>query len=147
MMGPVGIAGILVDEHIVDEGIDVEQLLQFFITFGTRGLGSRRHHLVPGIQSTLAGLDVITAVLLNLYHVDIALATTQMGLAILVVDTLGDIIDSPVHAVQEEVHVEGVHTRATQFPLHAARPDVAGVLCLLTVSLRPVLPGIAEVTA
>ena len=135
MMGPVGVTGILVDEHIVDERIDVEQLLQCFITFGTRGLGSRHHQLVPGIQTTLAGLDVITAVLLDLNHVDIALATTQMGLAILVVDTLGHIIKTPVHAVQEEVHVEGVHTRATQFPLHAARPDVAGVLRFLTVPL------------
>ena len=89
---------------------------------------------------------MVAAVLFDLHHVDIALRTTQMILAILIVHTLGDVVDAPVHTVEEEVDIEGIDTGAAYLPLHATCPDITGVLCPLAVSAIPVLPGVAEMT-
>ena len=90
---------------------------------------------------------MIAAILLDLNHVDITLATTQMILAILVVNTLSNVVETPVHAVQEKVHVKSIHTCATQLLLHSSCPDVSSVLRFLTIPFRPVLPGITKMTS
>ena len=70
-----------------------------------------------------------------------------MILAKLIVDTLCDIIDAPIHAVKEEVGIDRIDTRPANAALHPSYPDVTGVLRLLAVALAPMLPGIAEVAA
>ena len=70
-----------------------------------------------------------------------------MVFAELPVHALGEVVQSPVHAVEEQVYVERIHTGAPQLALHPTSPHVAGVLSFLTVVLHPVLPGVAEVTA
>ena len=147
VMVPVGIAAILVDEHIVDKRINVEQGVEFGVRGVVGGLGHRLHHLVPRRHVALAGLMVVAALLFNLHHVDVALLTAEMVFAVLVVHTLRDIIHAPVHAIDKEVHIEGVDTGVPHLALHAAGPDVTGVLCLLPVGLRPVLPRVAEMAA
>ena len=89
---------------------------------------------------------VVATVLLDLYHIDVTFAAAQMILTKLIIDTLGDIIDAPIHAIQEEVDIEGIDAGTTYLALHPSRPDVTGVLCPLTVATIPVLPGIAKMT-
>ena len=147
MVVPVGVAAILVDEHIVYEVADVEQRVQLLVVRIVGGTGSRLGHQLVGVEGTFGSLDVVAAVLFNLDDVNVALAAAEVVLAILVVHALGNVVDAPVHAVEEEVDVEGVDAGTAHAALHAAGPDVAGVLCLLAVALRPVLPGVAEVAA
>ena len=147
MVGPVGVAAILVDEHVVYEVANVEQRVQLLVVRIVGGTGGRLGHQVPGVEGALGSLDVVAAVLLNLDDVNVALAAAEVVLAILVVHTLGHVVDAPVHAVEEEVDVEGVDAGMPHAALHAAGPYVAGVLRLLPVVLRPVLPGVAEVAA
>ena len=90
---------------------------------------------------------MVAAVLFNLHHVNVLLLTAKMILAKLIVDTLCDIIDTPIHAVKKEVGIDRVDTRAANAALHPSYPDVTGVLRLLAVALAPMLPGIAEVAA
>ena len=78
---------------------------------------------------------VVAAFLLDLHHVDQALLATQMILAILVVHPLGDIINTPVHTIEEEIDAKGIHAGTAHLPLHTTCPYIAGVLRLFTVSL------------
>ena len=61
MMIPVRIAGILVNEHIVDESIYIEQRFQFFIAVIVSGFGRSLYQLVPTLQITFAGLNMVAA--------------------------------------------------------------------------------------
>ena len=90
---------------------------------------------------------MVAAVLLNFDDVDILLLAAKMILAKHLVDALGDVVESPVHAINKEVYVEGIDSGIAYLTLHAAGPDITGVLCPLTVAAIPVLPGVAEVTA
>ena len=144
---PVGVAAILIDEHIVYEVADVEQRVQLLVVAVVGGTGSRLCHQFPGVEGALGSLDMVAAVLLNLDDVNVALAAAEVVLAILIVHAFGHVVDAPVHAVEEEVDVEGVDAGMAHAALHAAGPDVAGVLSLFAVVLRPVLPGVAEVAA
>ena len=160
---PVVVAHILVDEHIVDELVHVEQRLglRFGEPVGPEALqaevclvvsgigcghfGGRLHQLLPGLHVALGGFQVVAAVLFNLDDVDVGLAAAQVVLAVLVVHALAEVVDAPVHAVDEQVDIQGVHGRMSHLALHAACPHVAGVLCLLAVALVPVLPAVPEV--
>ena len=89
---------------------------------------------------------VVATVLLNLHHIDVALAATQMILAKLVIHALSDVVDAPVHAIQKEVNIEGINASAAYFSLHPSCPDITGVLRPFAVATIPMLPGIAEMT-
>ena len=90
---------------------------------------------------------MVATVFLNLHHVDVALLAAEVVFAELVIDTLGNIVHTPVHAVQEKVDVEGVHACMTHLALHAAGPHVACVLCVLPIALAPVLPAVTKMAA
>ena len=90
---------------------------------------------------------MVTAVLLNLHDVNLVFLAAKMVFAELVVDAFGNIINAPIHSVEEKVGIEGICAGSADAPLHTSRPQVASVLCFLAVALAPVLPGIAEVAA
>ena len=72
MLVPIGIAGILIDKHIVNEGVDVEQrvgqLLVGFLWRDVRATATYHlrclYHQVPGFEVTLRGFYVVAAVFL-----------------------------------------------------------------------------------
>ena len=146
-MIPVGVAGILVNQHVVDEGLLVEQGVEPGVVFWKVSLYGGHHHLVPGYQVAFSRLVMIAAFLFYLHDIHITFLAAQVILAKLGVDTLSDVVHSPVHAVQEQVDVKGIDTGVPHATLHAACPHVASVLCLLPVVLAPVLPGVAKVAA
>ena len=147
MMIPVRITGILVDKHIVDEGTNIQERIQLLIILVISSLGCRLRHQLPCFHVTFSGFDMVTAVLLNLDNVDITLLASQMILAILVVHTLGNIIQAPVHTIQEQMHIKGIHTGMSHLALHTTCPHITGVLGFRTVTLTPMLPRIPKVTA
>ena len=132
--------------HPLDEGIDVEQGGEPCVGFvgviagGISNLTDCGQHLFPGAEVALAGLDMVAAVLLNLYDVDVGLLAAEVVFAKLFVHALGKVVESPVHAVDEEVDIKGVDAGAAYLALHAACPHVAGILCFCAVALCPVLP-------
>ena len=147
MVIPVGVAAILVDEHIVDELVEVEQGVQLLVALIVPGIGRCLCHQLPSLQVAFCSLQVVAAVLLHLDNINLAFLAADVVLAELVVHALRNVVESPVHTVQEEVHIAGVDTCVAHLALHTPRPYIARVLCLLTVSLVPVLPGVAEVAA
>ena len=99
---PVGVAAILVDKHIVNEGVHVEQRVQLLVgRLVGGGAGGRLNHQLPGVECALGSFDVVAAVLLNLDHVDVALLAAQVVLAELFVHTLGHVVESPVHTIKK----------------------------------------------
>ena len=101
VMVPVGVASILIDEHVVDEMVDIEQRVEFGVTLCIGSIGRRIEHLFPGIECTLGSLDMIAAILFDLNHIDVTFLATEMILTKLSVDTLGDIIESPIHTIKK----------------------------------------------
>ena len=151
---PVGITGILVDNHIVDEVIFVQQGIQFLVSClrrqfaGLPGNGSDRfEHFVPRIECAFTSFDMVTAFLLNLNNVIVFLLTAKVLLAKVIVHTFSDIIKTPVHAIQEEVYIEGIHAGVTKLALHATSPYITCVLCPLTIVFCPMLPSVTEMAA
>ena len=162
---PVVVAVVMVDEHVVNEVVDVEQrfervhLLAVLVqslqaVVGRIVIGVCQFHLLGGLchqlpclKVALGGLNVVAAVFLDLYDVNVLLIATKMVFAVLVVHALGDVVQAPVHAVEEKVDIEGIDSRVADFALHPPCPDVTGVLRLLSVALTPVLPAVAKVAA
>src|SRR5574344_1005687 len=147
MMRPVGVTAILVNEHIVDERRNIKQGVKLLIVMVISSLGNDAAHFLPCFQIAFSRLNMIAAVLFNLDDIDIALRATKMIFPELAVHTLRNIIDAPVNAVQEHMHIESIHTRAPQPTLHTAGPHITCILRLSSVSAVPMLPGIAEMTA
>ena len=72
---PVRVAGILVDQHVVDEVVDVEQGVKLLVHSIVGSTGHGLHHLVPCVERALGGLNVVAAVLLDLDDVIVFLLT------------------------------------------------------------------------
>ena len=105
------------------------------------------HHLVVCIHCSLAGLKMVTTILLNLYDVVVRLLATKVVLAKGIVDTLSNIIQSPVHTIQEQVYIKSIYANITNLTLNSACPYVTSILGFLAIAIHPMLPGISEVTA
>ena len=90
---------------------------------------------------------MIATLLLDLDDVYVRLLASQMVFAILVVHALGNVVEAPVHTIQEKVYIECIDTGMSHLPLHTSGPDITGILRFLAVSTIPVLPGIAEMAA
>ena len=160
MVIPVCIATILVDQHIIDEGINIEQRLQFriWISMGIKSLqlviigvissllSGLRHQLV-GFHIALSSFKMVATVFLHLDGINVLFLTTQMIYTIFLIHTLSNVIESPIHAIEEHMHIESIHACPAHLALHTTCPHITSVLCFPTIRLHPMLPRIAEMTA
>ena len=107
----------------------------------------RIHHLVVCIHCSLTGLKMVAAIFLNLYDIVVGLLATKVILAKSIVNTLSNIIQSPVHTIQEQVYIEGIYANVTNLTLNTACPYVTSILGFLAIAVHPMLPCVSEVTA
>ena len=104
---PVGVAPILVNQHIVDEVVNIKQFLHFRV-FIARVVASRQlkiggvgvcrflhhqQHLVPFVDRAVSSLHAVgRVVLLHLDHVVVSFVSTEIRGTIVAVNTLRHII-------------------------------------------------------
>ena len=90
---------------------------------------------------------MIATLLFHLYDVIVRLLSAKMVLAKGIIYTLCNIIEAPVHAVQEEVNINGINTNIAYLSLHTTGPHITSILCHLAMTLHPMLPRVAIVTS
>ena len=65
---------------------------------------------------------MVAAALLNFYNIVLALLSAKMHLTIEIVNTLSDIIKSPVHSIEEKMGIKTIYSSVSHTALHTARP-------------------------
>ena len=140
MVVPVGVAAVLVEYHIVDELVDVEQAFDAVYAL----IACQGAELGIGGEPSVVGDYAVALGLVDLDDFVVRQLAAEMGLAEIFVDLLGEAVDAPVHSVEEDVDVAAGAAWHSQAGAGAAGPHITHVLRLAAVAFHPVLPGVAE---
>ena len=138
VVGPIRIARVVVNDHVIDKAVNIEVLFDLVVL---RVVGQarvdQRHHRRPG---NVISRDHLEEALRVAHHVVLGIIAAIVSGGKFVVRPLVDIIYTPVKSIEIEVHEAPVRGGVVHLQLEIAAELVADQLSLSPRLLELVVP-------
>ena len=131
---PVAVSDVGIEDHVIDEGIEIEILLDGGVASGTCDVSvGDIHHLVEGREVAI-GSDG------RIYRVVVVITSAKVICHVIGIRPFVKVVEAPVDSIKEEVGPAAMGTILTHLEEKVAGPLVAsieGVIALIPVTVHP----------